>query len=254
MRSSRHQLSMLLNMVRSAPWNPFPSWRWCIPRRERLHEKGGPMLCLKNPLIFMFVCTCPQQRFQLGVHVLQQLLNDFIHQTHFSVVAWYQVVVSPHHPTEHVLVILMSFKGEPQRLAFHLWSAFQSTQLATRPGSMELAHHLEHFASAWGNGSAKLPNSPLPCEVAQEVLLIPVSGRVVGAVCGDEEQITLRGLKARILISLTFCRLPGTNQTIWPRVPQRTMPIFDLFQQFDVGFPPGKQVLNYVLVARRRKG
>ena len=70
----------------------------------------------QGPHVLMFVCTCPTQRFRLGLHVqIQQLLDDVVHHAdqYLSVVAEQPVVVGPHHATQHVLIVMQSTEGTP---------------------------------------------------------------------------------------------------------------------------------------------
>ena len=64
----------------------------------------------QGPHVLVFVCACPPQRFRLGLHVqVQQLLNDVVdHADQFlSFIAEHPVVVSPHHATQRVLIVML---------------------------------------------------------------------------------------------------------------------------------------------------
>ena len=114
MNLSRHQLPRPLHIVRSDPWDPFPSWWKRDPKSSMTFEKEER--------------ACPPQRCRLGsISKVQQLFNDIVHRAYQSL-----FVATSCHAT---IIFVLSTKGQLPALCSPFSSALHRTCLATRPHS-----------------------------------------------------------------------------------------------------------------------
>ena len=138
---SSHQLPMPLHMVRSAPWNPFPSRRLRYPKTSKTSQKGSSHALALLPTrsaIFSSFLNVLVHHSASGSGSMSRSSNSTMMSFTMQIGLFLccRRIASSCQPTSSHATRTRCHAVR-QTLVFHFSSAFQSTYLATRPVAQE---------------------------------------------------------------------------------------------------------------------